>query len=177
MYTVYIGIGSNLGDRYANLVRAVNDLAATARVTALSGIFETEPVGMETGNLFYNMAVEIQTPDDPPLLMVKLKGIEKKMGRKLPSHLEPRIIDLDILLYRGLAYEDHTVRVPQAGLEHRRFALEPLNEIAPTAVHPTLEKTVAALLRRCRDRHSVVRTDHTMRLETIDKRNERAPTP
>jgi len=141
------------------LARAVDEIHAQAPVQFVSSIYETEPVGMQDAGMFYNMAVGIQTPDDPPLLLVKLKKIEKKMGRKASEHMEPRIIDIDILLYRGLAYDDHTVCVPHPMLEHRRFALEPLYEIAPTAVHPTLEKTVATLLRKCRDRHSVVRTD------------------
>lgn len=159
MYTAYLGLGSNLGDRLENLTRAVEELSIIEAVKAVSGVYETEPVEMDAAGLFYNMAVRITTPDDPPLLLVKLKSIEKKLGRKLPSHGEPRIIDIDILLYRGLVYEDHTVRVPHPMLAHRRFALEPLNEIAPTAVHPALEKTIGTLLRACRDSHRVVRTD------------------
>jgi 2-amino-4-hydroxy-6-hydroxymethyldihydropteridine diphosphokinase len=159
MYTVYVGLGSNLGNRMENLQRAVAELGKIGSVTALSSIYETEPVGMEDAGPFLNMVTSIQTEDDPPLLLVKLKSVERKIGRRPHAHMEPRIIDLDILLYRGLAYEDHTVRVPHPMLEHRRFSLEPLNEIAPTAVHPTLEKTIATLARQCRDRHSVVRTD------------------
>ena len=159
MYTVYLGLGSNLGDRFENLSRAIEELARRETVNALSSIYETEPVHMDSTNVFYNMAARVLTPDDPPLLLVKLKSIEKSIGRKLPSHGEPRLIDIDILLYRGLVYEDHTVKVPHPMLAHRRFALEPLNEIAPTAVHPAVEKTIATLLRACHDRHRVVRTD------------------
>jgi 2-amino-4-hydroxy-6-hydroxymethyldihydropteridine diphosphokinase len=168
MYHVFLGIGSNLGNKLENLNRAVEEIGKIVTIHALSSIYETEPVGMENAGPFYNMVVGIQTTDDPPLLIVKLKSVEKKVGRKLPSHMEPRIIDIDILLYRGVAYEDHTVRVPHPMLEHRRFALEPLNEIAPTAVHPTLEKTVGSLLRNCRDRHSVVRTELHLQMFSID---------
>jgi len=159
MYTVYLGLGSNSGDRAGHLSRAVEELGAVAAVDAISSIYETVPVDMESDEPFYNMAVGISTTDDPPLLLRKLKTIEKRMGRKLPSHLEPRVIDIDILLYRGLAYEDHMVRVPHPKLELRRFVLEPLNEIAPTAVHPLLEKTVAWLLRGCHDHHRVTKTE------------------
>jgi 2-amino-4-hydroxy-6-hydroxymethyldihydropteridine diphosphokinase len=166
VYTVYLGLGSNLGDRLDNLNRAVNGIGAIADLHSLSSIYETEPVGMDSQEYFLNMAVEISTPHDPPLLMVQLKAIEKKVGRKLPSHMEPRIIDIDILLYRGLAYQDHTVRVPHAMLEHRRFALEPLCEIAPTAVDPVSERTVAWMLRHCRDNHAIVRTEYHLNLTT-----------
>ena len=162
MYTVYLGIGSNLGDRLGNMSKAVEELNTVVSIIDVSSIYEAEPVGMESENLFLNMAMGVLTPDDPPLLLVTLKKIEKKLGRKARTHLEPRLIDIDILLYRGLAYEDHTVRVPHPALEHRRFALEPLNEIAPTAVHPILEKTVASLLRSCHDRHRVVRTEYNI---------------
>lgn len=162
MYNVYLGLGSNLGNRLENLSHAVEEITQIAAVHSISSIYETEPVNMDEGGDFYNMAMGISTVDDPPLLIVKLKRIEKKLGRNIPSHNEPRMIDIDILLYRGLAYEDHTIRVPHPELEQRRFALEPLNEIAPTAVHPILEKTVATLLRHCRDRHKVERTPHSI---------------
>lgn len=167
MYNVYLGLGSNLGQRLENLSRAVDEIHSIATVTGTSSIYETEPVDLDSEEPFLNMVVGIHTPDDPPLLLVKLKKIERKLGRKRQVHMDSRIIDIDILLYRGLAYEDHTVRVPHPALEHRRFVLEPLNEIAPTAVHPVLEKTVATLLRNCRDRHKVVRTEYHLNLTTI----------
>ena len=159
MYNVYLGLGSNRGNRLEQLNRAVAEIGRIAELMTVSSVYETEPVGMEHAGPFLNMAASIQTEDDPPLLLVKLKNIEKGMGRRTSARLEPRTIDIDILLYRGVAYEDHTVRVPHPMLEHRRFALDPLHEIAPTAVHPTLEKTIATLLRQCRDRHAVTRTE------------------
>jgi 2-amino-4-hydroxy-6-hydroxymethyldihydropteridine diphosphokinase len=166
MYNVYLGLGSNLGDRLENLSRAVEEIRGISNVHSISSVYETEPVDMAEGEPFLNMAIGIYTVDDPPLLLVKLKKIEKKLGRKSRLHLVPRTIDIDILLYRGLAYEDHTVRVPHCMLQYRRFALEPLNEIAPTAVHPALERTIAFILRNCHDRHSVVRTEYQFNLTT-----------
>jgi len=160
MYQVYLGLGSNLGDRLENLSRAIEEIRTLFAIDAVSSIYETEPVEMENSNSFLNISVAIKTENDPPLLLVQLKKIEKKFGRRANSHLEPRTIDIDILMYRGLAYDDHIVRVPHPELGHRRFALEPLCEIAPTAVHPTLEKTIASLLRNCRDRHKVMRTEY-----------------
>jgi len=169
MYQVYLGIGSNLGDRLQNLARAIEEIGAIASIHSISSIYETEPVGIENTGNFLNMVVSITTPDDPPLLLVHLKSIERKLGRKHPSHNESRLIDIDVLLYRGFAYEDPTIKVPHPRLEYRRFALEPLNEIAPTAVHPTLEKTVAVLLRNCRDRHHVTQTEHTLTLQAMNE--------
>jgi 2-amino-4-hydroxy-6-hydroxymethyldihydropteridine diphosphokinase len=159
MYHVFLGLGSNLGDRQENLYRAMEEIALLGKLTRISSVYETEPVGMENCSDFLNMAVEIATTDDPPLLLAQIKKIERKLGRRRDSHGEPRTIDIDILLYRGLAYQDPTVVVPHPELQNRRFALEPLAEIAPTAVHPQLEKTIANLLRNCRDNHRVLKSE------------------
>ena len=155
-------LGSDMGDRLGNLNHAVAAIASVAKVVECSSVYETEPVDMAGEDLFLNMVLGIETTDDPPLLLVKLRKIEKKMGRKPHRHRQPRIIDIDILLYRGMAYEDHLVRVPHAELTRRRFALEPLHEIAPMAVHPVMEKTVAWLLRNCHDGHMVRKTAETV---------------
>ncbi len=168
MYQVFIGLGSNRGDRLDNLSRAVDEIRSIANIQAVSSVYETESVDMENETTFFNMVIAIETPHDAPLLLTMLKKIEKKMGRKLPSHGEPRIIDLDILMYRGVAYEDSYVCVPHPRMEYRRFALEPLAEIAPTAVHPTLEKTIATLLRNCHDTHKVTRTEYHINYSTIN---------
>ncbi|MBI5475181.1 MAG: 2-amino-4-hydroxy-6-hydroxymethyldihydropteridine diphosphokinase [Ignavibacteriales bacterium] len=162
MYQVFLGLGTNLGDRLENLSRAVDEITKIGPVDAISSIYETEPVGMEHGDNFLNMVLSIKTSNDPPLLLVQLKKIEKKIAGKTHHHMEPRIIDIDILMYRGLAYDDHTVNVPHPRMHLRKFVLEPLNEIAPTSVHPTLEKTTAALLRQCRDKNQVVKTDYQL---------------
>jgi GTP cyclohydrolase-4 len=160
MYTAYLGLGSNEGDRLDHLAQAIAAIEALADISAVSSVYETEPVDLlDDGGTFLNCAVEIRTADDPPLLLAHLRKVEKKLGKRPRSHRESRPIDIDILLYRGLEYEDHTVHVPHPMLEYRRFVLEPLHEIAPTAVHPSLQKTIASLLRTCRDRHHVQRIE------------------
>jgi 2-amino-4-hydroxy-6-hydroxymethyldihydropteridine diphosphokinase len=155
VYRAYLGLGSNIGPRHEHLAGAIGRLSQIARITAVSSVYETEPVGMEEADDFLNIAVEIDTEDDPPLLLAKLRTIEKALGRKPSARSVPRTIDIDILLYRGMTYDDHMVSVPHPRLHLRRFALEPLNEIAPAALHPSLEKTVSWLLRHCRDAHRV----------------------
>jgi 2-amino-4-hydroxy-6-hydroxymethyldihydropteridine diphosphokinase len=155
MYRVHLGLGSNIAPRHEHLASAVEKIGRIARVTSVSSVYETEPVAMEGAEDFLNMAMEIETEDDPPLLLAKLRAIEKGLGRKPSSHRAPRTIDIDILLYRGMAYSDLLVTVPHPELHRRRFALEPLSEIAPAALHPTLERTVSWLLRNCRDPHRV----------------------
>jgi 2-amino-4-hydroxy-6-hydroxymethyldihydropteridine diphosphokinase len=169
MYQVYLGLGSNLGDRLQNLTHAVEEIGTIATIQSVSSLYETEAVGMEEAGDFINMAICVTTPDDPPLLLAHLKKIERKLGRKHPSHGEPRLIDIDILMYRGLAYEDPSIKVPHPKLEYRRFVLEPLHEIAPTAVHPTLEKTIAVLLRNCHDRHRVTQIEQPFTLPVTNE--------
>ncbi|MBA4311704.1 MAG: 2-amino-4-hydroxy-6-hydroxymethyldihydropteridine diphosphokinase [Chlorobiaceae bacterium] len=162
MYQVYLGLGTNLGDRIDNLSRAVDEITKIGPIDAISSIYETEPVGMDGADNFLNLVLSIKTTDDPPLLLVRLKKIEKKIGGRPHHHMESRIIDIDVLLYRGLAYHDHTIQVPHPRLHLRRFALEPLNEIAPTAIHTTLEKTIATILRQCRDQHKVIKSEYQL---------------
>lgn len=156
IYRAWLGLGSNIEPRLANLQTAVARIGEIARMTALSSVYKTEPVGMEGAGDFLNMAVGVETDDDPPLLLARLRKIEKSMGRKPSAHKAPRAIDIDILLYRGMTYDDPIVRVPHPEMHRRRFVLEPLCEIAPTAVHPAMERTVAWLLRHCRDAGRVI---------------------
>src|SRR5215472_5963839 len=129
MVRVFLGLGSNLGDRSAYLKEALKEIHELAPVVASSPVYETEPVGMESDHLFYNMVVEVETSLRPPDLLRALKSIERKTGRKHAAHHLDREIDIDILLYEGIEYADERVRVPHPQLEHRRFALEPLKEI------------------------------------------------
>jgi 2-amino-4-hydroxy-6-hydroxymethyldihydropteridine diphosphokinase len=157
MFRVFLGLGSNLGDRGEYLGKAVEMVESIAKVTMLSSMYETEPVGMNAGKAFYNIAAGIQTNLNPIELLVKLKAIEHTIGRTPQTHMKPREIDIDILLYDGVKYADARLIVPHPHLVERRFALEPLSEIASNIIHPVLNKTITELLKDCKDRHRVAR--------------------
>lgn len=158
MFLVYVGLGSNLGDRLQFLTNALEEIRHNVRIRSLSSVYETEPVGMESSSMFYNIAACIETDIFPVELLGEMKKVEKKLGRKTTRSVGDREIDIDLLLYRGWAYQDRNVTVPHPKLESRRFVLEPMNEIAPTAIHPVSGKTIGTLLRQCRDHNKVERT-------------------
>ena len=160
MYRVYVGIGSNLGDRLGMLQAAVDALRQIGRVFAISSVYETEPVGMNSEKSFYNIAIALETDLGPPELMTELKRLESRLGRPNDSHLKDREIDLDILLYEGLYYEEDELQVPHAALGSRLFALVPVHEIAPDAVHPLLGLSVAEMIQQCAEQAHVEPTSH-----------------
>ena len=147
MSTVYIGIGSNLGDREENCIRAIELLEKRGiPVKKKSSLHETKPWGVQDQPLFLNMAIEIETALSPRELLKMLKEIEKETGRETSSRWGPRIIDLDILLFNaGVVEEDH-LRIPHPLMHERDFVLKPLSEIAPDAEHPVLHKTIRELM-------------------------------
>lgn len=148
MATVYIGIGSNLGDRKANCTRAIELLKASGIViTKESSMYETEPWGVKEQPDFINMAVKAVAVLKPKELLDVLKAIEKKMGRIPAERFGPRIIDLDILLYDSLVVDEPDLKIPHPLMHEREFVLRPLSEIAPEVVHPALKKTVLRLLK------------------------------
>jgi 2-amino-4-hydroxy-6-hydroxymethyldihydropteridine diphosphokinase len=151
MYRVFLGLGSNLGERQEYLnraARAVNSLPET-RVVWCSSVYETDPVGKTDQPKFFNAAAEIETVMKPPELLAALKNIEAAIGRQPTERWGPREIDIDILLYDGVVYADDSLSVPHADLEHRRFALVPLREIAPDLVHPITGLTVEEMAAAC----------------------------
>lgn len=147
MAVVYIGIGSNIGDRRANCEGTLRLMKeAGLRVTRRSSMIETEPWGVQDQPRFINMAVEAST-DLPPLeLLHLLKDVEVRMGRKAAERWGPRIIDLDILLFDGLVMCTDDLIIPHPFMHERLFVLQPLAEINPDLVHPLLHKTVRELL-------------------------------
>jgi len=147
--TAYIALGSNQGDRELNLLSAIAEIGKLdqTQVTALSDFYETAPVGGIPQDDFYNAVCRIETKYSPFQLLDELQRIESSVfNRKKEIHWGPRPIDLDILFYNNEEISDERLVIPHPYLHKRRFVLQPLADIAPDLVHPSLHKTVADLL-------------------------------
>ena len=161
MPSVYIGFGSNIGDRLVHIQDAIYALSETAGITLqkISSIYQTDPVGYETQVQFLNGVAAIRT-DLPPLsLLHTLKDIEILVGRQHRIRWGPREIDLDILIYGDVCLETEKLVIPHPEMHRRRFVLVPLAEIAPDVVHPVFQEPVQTLLERLKDDASVVKTE------------------
>jgi 2-amino-4-hydroxy-6-hydroxymethyldihydropteridine diphosphokinase len=143
---VYLGLGSNLGDRMSNLSTAVERLSECAEIRQIALVYETEPVGYEMQPRFLNTAVEALTELEPLLLLRHIKGIEAGMGRKPGFRNAPRPIDIDILFYGSMVVQTPELTIPHPGIAARAFVLAPLSEIAFDLVHPVCETRVGDLL-------------------------------
>jgi 2-amino-4-hydroxy-6-hydroxymethyldihydropteridine diphosphokinase len=152
-YTVWIGLGSNLGDRVRYLRAAVEDLRRLGTVTAVSSLWETAPVGLTDQPAFLNAVAALTTAAPPQDLLPELLKIERRHGRDrmLQPPKGPRTLDLDLLLAgtdSGPCLIDSAeLTLPHPSLQDRRFVLAPLHEIAPNLEHPTLHKTIQQILR------------------------------
>lgn len=146
----YIALGSNLGDRELNLLRAVSELGRLAgcRVTALSRFYETTPVGMSAETpAFLNGAIRLTTELDPRALLQELQRIEQQVfGRTASPTAVSRRMDLDLLLFGQQVLREPDLTVPHPRMLQRRFVLQPLADIAPQAVEPLTGRTIAELL-------------------------------
>lgn len=144
--TVYLSLGSNVGDRSANLQTAIDRLAALGTVVAVSSLYETEPVEFTAQPWFLNCVVKLDTEKMPKQLMASLLDLEQNMGRRRVQKKGPRTIDIDILLFGSSVIETKGLTVPHPAMHERRFVLEPLAEIAPDLRHPVFKKSVRELL-------------------------------
>jgi len=158
-HRAYIGIGSNLGDRRANTLEAVDRIGKLpgTRVVRASSLYESEPLG-DAKTWFVNSVIELESEMSAEMLLKKLKAIEQAMGRKRVKGKRwgSRVIDLDILLCEGEVVEKRSLKVPHPEMHKRRFVLMPLAELAPHVVHPQLGLTVSALLATVKDSKRVV---------------------
>jgi 2-amino-4-hydroxy-6-hydroxymethyldihydropteridine diphosphokinase len=148
MAIVYIGLGSNVGDRHRNCLTAIELLRQNGLLVAKqSSMHETEPWGVTDQPEFVNMTVETETDLAPIKLLEVLKKIEKDMGRQDTIKWGPRIIDLDILLYDDIIMKTDSLTIPHSLMHERAFVLGPLSEIAGNFIHPVLKKSITDLLK------------------------------
>lgn len=138
----YLSLGSNIGDREANLRAAISRLSELGDVAAISSFYETEPMEVVDQPWFINCAVAIATGLSAEELLAGVLAIERSMGRERTQPKGPRNIDIDILLFGDAVIDSPALTVPHPGLANRPFVLAPLAEIAPDAVHPITLKTV-----------------------------------
>lgn len=142
---VYLSLGSNVGDRDANLRSAIERLRALGEVAAISSFYETEPVEFTAQPWFLNCVVKLSTEKMPKQLLAGILDVEQRMGRRRTQKKGPRTIDVDILLFGNSIIETKGLTVPHPAMHERRFVLEPLAEIAPDVRHPAFKRTIREL--------------------------------
>ena len=162
--TVYLSLGSNVGDREENLRAAIAALdGAGVRVERVSSIYETEPVDLLEQPWFLNCVVQGETSVPAVELLGRLREIERRMGSKKLVARGPRLIDVDILLYGQQTIDSPELQVPHPRMHLRRFVLAPLAEIAPEVQHPSWSGTAAGLLVASEDRSTVKKLSGDLR--------------
>jgi 2-amino-4-hydroxy-6-hydroxymethyldihydropteridine diphosphokinase len=158
MTTVYLSLGSNMGNRAENIARAIAALGPHGvRVTQESSSYETEPLEVKDQPWFLNCAIEAETELSPERLMQVLLGVEREIGRERGVPKGPRLIDMDILLYGSEIVKQPGLEIPHPRMAERKFVLVPLAEIAGEMNHPTAMMTIAEMLDATADRSEVRR--------------------
>ena len=159
MNDVFLGLGTNLGDRKSNLRKAVAKIEEhIGKIVESSSVYETEPWGFEAETDFFNMVVRVETNLSPSDLLKEIHLIESSLGREREQdRYSSRIIDIDILFYGDTVSAEKGLKIPHRLLHERKFVLVPLCEIAPEFIHPVLLKSIRTLLDECRDRSRIVK--------------------
>lgn len=157
----YLSLGSNLGDRLGFLKQALESISNLHNVSLseVSGVYETEPVGFASQPVFLNIAARIFTMVEPHALLRMLKEIELNVGRVRREKWKEREIDIDIIFYGSGKINSGGLVIPHPSAHLRRFVLQPLSEIAPDFMHPSMQKTVSQLLMDCTDNSRVTRVE------------------
>ena len=148
-HIVYLALGSNLGNRAANLKEALASLSPQMDVKARSKVYETPPWGHTEQDKFFNQVVMVKTYLEPEPLLKHLKRLEVALGRKASFQNGPRLIDIDILFYDDLVLESTALVIPHPHVHERGFVLLPLLDIAPELVHPVKQRSVRDMLAGC----------------------------
>ncbi|WP_299578302.1 2-amino-4-hydroxy-6-hydroxymethyldihydropteridine diphosphokinase [uncultured Sunxiuqinia sp.] len=161
MAKVFLLLGGNLGNKKVIFNQALALLEeAVGKIEQQSAIYETEPWGFESEDLFWNQVVVLETRLDADSLLVETQQIEYQLGRvRHGAQYSSRLIDLDILFYDQLILNQPRLEIPHPRMGERRFVLEPLAEIAPDFIHPASKKTIAQLLAECTDQLAVKKLD------------------
>src|SRR5215213_5551766 len=149
-HTVYLALGTNLGNRLANLKQAIAALTPQLDVKATSQVYETPPWGFEDQPKFLNQVIKAKTYLNPEPLLKHLKRLEVALGRKESFTNGPRLIDIDILFYDDLVLENPSLVIPHPRLHERGFVLLPLMDIAPDLIHPVNKKSVREMAAQCK---------------------------
>ncbi|MFC1690771.1 2-amino-4-hydroxy-6-hydroxymethyldihydropteridine diphosphokinase [Nanoarchaeota archaeon] len=154
---VYIGVGSNIEDKKIHIDKAIDMMKEKINILQESSLFETEPMGFEDQDWFFNGVVKAETDLSPKELLDFLMDIEKKLGRNQEDRKAPRTIDLDILFYGDQTIEEDNLIVPHPDMEKHSFAVVPMAEIDPKFVHPKLQKTMEQLEEQLEEHKQIIR--------------------
>ena len=153
--TIYLSLGTNLGNKKENIDKAIELLKQKINIINTSKTYETKPFGYKDQDNFNNLVLKATTILQPQELLFFTQFIEQQLGRKVTFRNGPRIIDIDILFYSDLVQDSNDLTIPHPNLQERDFILQPLSEIEPDLIHPILNKTIKELEKEVKDRYVI----------------------